>query len=49
MAASVQWDNGPSEHPISLSSQLKLGLACLVVGTIVAWVNRFHDVPSGIY
>lgn len=49
MPASVQRDLCRSRYSIPLSDRMKLGLACLVVGTIVAWINRYHDLQSGIY
>src|SRR5262245_29463643 len=38
-----------SVEPIALSSHVKLGLACLAVGGFVAWLNRYHELQSGIY
>jgi hypothetical protein len=49
MAASVQRALCRSRYSIPLSNQTKLGLACLGVGAIVAWINRYHDLQSGIY
>jgi hypothetical protein len=39
----------PCGAPVSLSSQIMLGSACLAVGAVVAWLNRYHEVQSGIY
>lgn len=49
MASAKMWEHQRSEHPIPLSSHVKLGLACLAVAGIVAWINRHHDIQSGIY
>jgi len=36
-------------QPVGLNSQIKLGLACIAVAGIVAWLNRYHELQSGIF
>jgi hypothetical protein len=38
-----------SGQPVSFSSQITLGLACLAVAGTVAWLNQYHELQSGIY
>jgi hypothetical protein len=34
---------------VEFATQIKLGFACLTVSGIVAWLNRYHELQSGVY